>query len=77
MIDIWCPRYHDRVVLVACCKVRRGDNAIRFTKAKHLKGHTFNLDGAYMKSCPQESNGVIPCYAVPLSKFEEQMGKGE
>ena len=70
MIKIWEPRYHDRVVLIAKHKVRNGTNTIIFTKCKSLKGKTFTMTGEYIRSCPLDSNGKIPCYAVPLREFE-------
>ena len=69
MIRIWEPRYHDRVVLVAKHKVKDGVNKIIFTKSKSLKGKTFELTGDFIRNCPLDSNGKIPCYAVPLEEF--------
>ena len=66
MIEIWQPRWHDRKVLIAKYKVSSGKNSIRFTKAKSLLGKTFDLNGDIISQYPLETNGTIPCYAVPL-----------
>ncbi len=65
-IEIWNPRWWDRKVLIAKYKVKDGDNEIVFTKAKTLKGKTFIISGDDIRKCPLETNGKIPCYAVPL-----------
>lgn len=70
MIEIWTPRYHDNVVLIATYKVKSGDNFIKFTKAKYLAGKIFKISGADIKSCPLDDNGKITCYAVPMDKLE-------
>ena len=67
IIEIWQPRYRDRVCLVAKYKVSRGANRIRFTKAKEYAGMEFEVDFENIVSCPVESNGRIDCYAVPLA----------
>lgn len=78
-LDIWSPRYSDvylggteRVALLACYKV---DNAspifiVNFTKAKHLIGGRFCIERKKAQSYPIDSNGKIPCYAVPMSALE-------
>ena len=70
-ITIWNPRWHDRVVLIAKYKVRDGDNGITFTKAPSLKGKIFKMSGADIRKCPLDTNGKIPCYAVPLDDLQE------
>ncbi len=69
MIEIWTPRYHDNVVLIATYKVQSGDNLIRFTKAKHLQGKVYKISGSDIRSCPLDDNGRISCFAVPLEKL--------
>jgi hypothetical protein len=78
-LDIWAPRYSDaytdtneRVALLAKYKV---DNAspvilIKFTKAKHLEGQRFCISRQAVQRYQLDTNGKIPCYAVPLSAFE-------
>lgn len=66
MIEIWAPRYHDRTVLIAKYKVKDGINEITFTKARTLTDKVFTISGEDIRRCPLESNGKIPCYAVPL-----------
>lgn len=68
-IEIWTPRYHDDVCLIAKRKVREGWNYIKFTKDKHLKA-VYRITGANIKKCPLETNGKIPCYAVPMDALE-------
>lgn len=68
--DIWTPRYRDKVCLIATYKVISGDNYIRFTKAKHLEGMLFKVSGDKIRSCHVDSNGKIPCYAVPMDMLE-------
>ena len=69
MIEIWNPRWHDRIVLIAKYKVSSGINKVKFTRAKCLKDRVFEVDGDTIRSCPTESNGTILCYAVPLDKI--------
>ena len=65
MIEIWQPRWHDRVVLIACHKVKDGDNLISFSKVKGLEEKEFHMDGDKIRSYPLDDNGKIQCYAVP------------
>jgi hypothetical protein len=68
-IEIWAPRYKDRVVLLAAHKI--GDrNKVVFTKAKHMGTDPYFISGAEVKKYKKETNGRIECYAVPLDKFE-------
>jgi hypothetical protein len=76
MIEIWAPRWHDRVVLIAKYKVCAGKNRIIFTKAKNLKGRVFVVDGLDIGKCPLESNGTILCYAVPLELLKDEANGG-
>ena len=69
VIEIWRPRYHDDVCLIAKRKVRSGWNYIRFTKDKNLTA-TYRIAGDRIKACPIETNGKIPCYAVPMDALE-------
>jgi len=68
MITIWEPRWHDRVVLIAKHKVSGGLNKIKFTKGS-LAGKVYEAEGSMIRKCPQDSNGKITCYAVPLDKL--------
>lgn len=70
IIEIWQPRYHDNVVLIAKRKVRTGWNYIKFTKDPHLKA-TYRIMGEAVRKCPLETNGRIPCYAVPMEALEQ------
>lgn len=73
-IEIWQPRYKDGIVLVAKYKVGV-NNRIIFTKAKHLEGKVYKMAGAKLEKYPIETNGRIPCYAVPLEDFDVEDAK--
>lgn len=68
MIEIWEPRWRDRKVLIAKYKVYKGRmNRIKITGGA-AKG-IYKMSGIAITSYPIESNGVLPCYAVPLDKL--------
>lgn len=67
-IQIWAPRYKDRAVLIAKHKVGT-HNEITFSKAKHLPD-TYYLSGETIRSYPLDTNGKLPCYAVPVAELE-------
>lgn len=67
-IEIFAPRWHDRVVLIATFKTKQ-DNIVVFTKTPSLQGE-FYVSGETIKKYPKETNGTIDCYAVPLSELE-------
>lgn len=78
-LDIWFPRYsdaytdtHERVALLAQYKVAMASPVIivNFSKAKHLSGQRFCIKKNDVVRCAVDSNGKIPCYAVPMSMFE-------
>lgn len=78
-LPIWAPRYSDaytdtdeRVALLAQYKVQQATPVliVEFTKAKHLAGQRFAILREKAMSYPLDSNGKIPCYAVPMSAFE-------
>lgn len=69
LIDIWQPRYKDRVVLIASYKVKE-NNKIIFSKAKHLAGKVYYMSGRKIRSYPIDTNGKVQCYAVPLDDLE-------
>lgn len=63
------PRYRDKVVLLK--KKRVGQhNKITFTQAPSMGTEPYYASGAMIKKCKLDSNGTIPCYAVPLDKLE-------
>ena len=67
--QIWQPRYHDKRVLLA--KHRVGThNKIVFTKAPSMGTQPYYVSGKEVKKYKLESNGSIPCYAVPVSSLE-------
>jgi hypothetical protein len=78
-MEIWAPRYSsaytetgERVALLAKYKVDKSTPIIRveFTKAKHLVGQRFAIARDKVWKCPIDTNGKIPCYAVPMSEFD-------
>lgn len=78
-IEIWSPRYKDKqgpltepVVLIAKYKVHHASSTmiINFTKAKHLIGQHYAITRDKAQSYPEDTNGKIACYAVPLSALE-------
>lgn len=78
-LDIWTPRYSDaygeegeRVALLAQYKVAHASPwiIVTFTRAKHLAGQRFCIKRVDVEKCKVDSNGSIPCYAVPMSAFE-------
>lgn len=78
-LEIWAPRYSDaytatdeRVALIAQYKVGQSSPVaiIIFTKAKHLASQRFCIKRDDIVKYPLDTNGKIPCYAVPMSAFE-------
>ena len=67
--EIFNPRYRDKTVLLACHKVGQ-HNEIKFIKAKHLKEGSYYVSGDVARNSPQDTNGTISVYAVPLDKLE-------
>lgn len=67
VIDIWQPRWHDRVVLIAKYKVGT-HNLIKFTKTPSMTDEYY-LDGKTITKYPLETNGKVKCYAVPLDEL--------
>lgn len=67
-IEIWQPRWKDRVVLIAKHKVGL-HNDIVFTKAKSLPNHYY-LSGEDIRQSPTDTNGKLVCYAVPMDKLK-------
>jgi hypothetical protein len=68
LIEIWAPRYRDKVVLIAKHKVGT-HNDIVFTKAPSMGSNHYYLSGEEIRSCATDTNGSIACYAVPMSKL--------
>lgn len=76
VIEIWKPRWKDRTVLIACHRVRDGENLVRFTKTKSLPG-LYSVPCSSVRNSPRCSNGRVECYAVPLAELktvEEESG---
>lgn len=66
-IEIWAPRWHDRVVLISTRRI--GEiNEIVFTKTKAISPEqVFVVPASVIRQYPIVSNGKIQCYAVPLN----------
>lgn len=78
-LEIWMPRYSDaykatgeRVALLADYKLQQASPVVlvEFTKAKHLLGQRFCIRRDEAMRYPLDTNGKIPCRAVPMSAFE-------
>ena len=67
-IEIWQPRWKDRVVLISKYKVGL-HNQIEFTKTKSLPD-VYYLSWEDITNSPLETNDKIPCYAVPMDKLK-------
>lgn len=79
VLDIWYPRYSsqytdigEKVALLAKYKVDAAAPwvIVEFTQAKHLLGQRYCVRRRDAQACRIDSNGTIPCYAVPMSKLE-------
>lgn len=66
-IEIWQPRWKDRVVLIAKHKVG-AHNEITFTKTKSLP-NTYYISGEVIRRYPTDTNGKIACYAVSMDEL--------
>lgn len=67
------PRYHDKTVLLAKMKMPDAPVEVVFTNSKSLGGILFEINGAWVKeNCTLGTNGVIPCYVVPLEALENK-----
>jgi hypothetical protein len=69
LFTIFQPRWKDRSVLLACYKVGT-HNKIVFTKAPSMGTDHYYVSGETVRSCPQQTNGKIMCYCVPVDKLE-------
>jgi hypothetical protein len=77
-LDIWTPRYSDKfsqgesVALIAQYKVQQASPVIiiNFSKSKHLASQRFCITRDKAMRQPLDTNGKIPCYAIPMSQFE-------
>lgn len=76
LIEIKQPRWRDRVVLIAKYKVGT-HNIIDMVNIKEGNAYSgkFYLSGATITKYPLDSNGKIPCYAVPLDELQVFEGR--
>ena len=71
MIEIWEPRYHDGVVLVATHKIKEYPAEIRITKGAY-KGDYLIDDGDYPhEKMNTKAGGTIEMTVVPLDKLRK------
>lgn len=70
VIEIWAPRYSTNSVLIASHKVKAGPNKVVFTKAKHLEGAVYQMDGGKIRSYPTQPNGKGVVHIVPFKDLE-------
>lgn len=68
LIEIWQPRWKDRVVLIAKHKIGM-HNEIIFTKAPSMGDNHFYASGEDLRACETDTNGKIACYALPMGKL--------
>lgn len=72
-ISIWEPRWKDNVCLIAKYKVPNEKFEIVFTKTASLSKYVYEADGTWIKNnCTLDTNGKIPCYAVPMEALENK-----
>lgn len=69
MIEIWAPKYSTNEVLIATHAVRDGDNLLYFSKAPHLRGKIYKVDGALVRKCKKQKNGRGQVYCVPFESM--------
>lgn len=70
IIEIWEPRYRDKMALIGRHHVMEGVNYITFTKASYLRDKVFRVDSATIQSCHLQANGRGEVYCVPMSKLK-------
>lgn len=73
--EIIQPRWRDRVVLIKASRVGT-HNSIVFTNAPTYPGEYY-VSGRDAHMCKLDSNGKIPCYAVPLDLLEPLEREGD
>lgn len=76
-IEVWAPKYSTDSVLIGTHHVKDGLNTIVFTKANHLKGGVYSIDGKNARTYPKQPNGKGFVYVVPFIdlKCEKQPTK--
>ena len=72
IIDVWEPKYVTNQVLVAKHKVKKGDNYIRFTKAKHLQDGLYKIHSDVITKCRFQPNGKGFVYLVPFGELSHE-----
>lgn len=70
-LDIIAPRWHDSKVLLSQKKVSQASPIMLIEfRTKSLKGQRFCARRAEVEKYPVETNGRIPCYAVPMDDLD-------
>lgn len=66
-IEIWEPKYSTNEALIGSHHIVQGENEIVFTKAKHLEGKVYVMDGKKIISYPKQPNGKGHVFCVPMA----------
>lgn len=77
MIEIWEPKWKEKIVLVSVKKVKQGKNYIQFTKGT-WKGRVYSFESDDIKGCDTQKNGKavqIDCYRIPLYLLKYEYSK--
>jgi hypothetical protein len=69
IIKIWEPKYSTNEVLIGKHHVASGMNEIVFTRAPHLEGKVYLMDGEKIRSFPKQPNGKGFVYCVPMTEL--------
>lgn len=69
-IKIWEPKYSTNEALVGSHKVATGMNEIVFTKAPHLEGKVYLMEGEKIRTYPKQPNGKGYVYCVPMTELK-------
>lgn len=68
-IEIWAPKYSTNQALIGKHHVAPGLNEIVFTKAPHLEGKVYLMEGEKIRSFPKQPNGKGYVYCVPMTEL--------
>ncbi len=68
-IKIWAPKYSTNQVLIGAHHVAPGVNEIEFTRAPHLEGKIYQIDGQKIRTFTKQANGKGFVYCVPMTEL--------
>ncbi len=69
LIKIWAPKYSTNEVLIGAHHVTTGINEIVFTRAPHLEGKVYQIEGEKVRSYLKKENGKGFVYCVPMAEL--------